>query len=270
MAAAAAAAAAHGRAQHGRLQLPPGARRRAGPAAGRGGPARRDPARPGAATCRTGSSTRSSRWCGGCSGTRPGSGALGDIGAHIIDPPQFITGQRIDRRLGAHRDVRQGASAAGASSGLAPRAVATGTGRSRSTTRRCSSAGFTAAALGLVRGHPVRHRAQERAADRGQRLARQPRLRLRVDERAVVLRRRPSRPTTPGSGASCHRARPPVRRRLVAAGPRPRLRAHLHPRGRATSGGDRRRARDPTPSFADGLQVQRVLAAVEAQRRPTA
>ena len=31
--------------------------------------------------------------------------------------------------------------------------------------------------------------------------------------------------------------------------------------------GDRRRRSDPTPSFADGLQVQRVLAAVEAQRR---
>ena len=64
-----------------------------------------------------------------------------------------------------------------------------------------------------------------------------------------------------------HRARAPVRRRLVAARPRARLRARLHPPGRRPGHRDRRAATDPAPSFADGLQVQRVLAAVEAQRR---
>ena len=51
--------------------------------------------RSGRCTCRTGSSTRSSRWSGGCEKEQAGSGALGDIGAHIIDLAQFITGQRI-------------------------------------------------------------------------------------------------------------------------------------------------------------------------------
>ena len=44
---------------------------------------------------------------------KAGSGALGDIGAHIVDLTQFVTGQRITGRERADRDVRQGAAAAG-------------------------------------------------------------------------------------------------------------------------------------------------------------
>ena len=43
---------------------------------------------------------------------KAGSGALGDIGAHIIDLTQYITGERISGRHGNARDVRQGAAAA--------------------------------------------------------------------------------------------------------------------------------------------------------------
>ena len=46
-------------------------------------------------TCRTGSSTRSSRWSGGCRRSKAGSGALGDIGAHIVDMAQFVTGDLL-------------------------------------------------------------------------------------------------------------------------------------------------------------------------------
>ena len=42
-----------------------------------------------------------------------GSGALGDIGAHAIDLTQYITGQKVTTRLGHHRDHRHGAAAAG-------------------------------------------------------------------------------------------------------------------------------------------------------------
>ena len=70
---------------------------------------------------------------------KAGSGALGDIGAHIIDLAQYITGERSPGQR-ADRDVRQGAPAA-----RRARAGLSGTGgqprwaRSPSTTRRCSS-----------------------------------------------------------------------------------------------------------------------------------
>ena len=71
----------------------------------------------------------------------------------------------------------------------------------------------------------------------------------------------PGLPHRPG-----HRADPPLRRRLVAARAHPRLRARLHPPGRdfveAIADGEAAH-----PSFADALGVQRVLAAVGAERR---
>ena len=44
---------------------------------------------------------------------KAGSGALGDIGAHIIDLAQFVAGSAISGRQRADRDVRPGAPAAG-------------------------------------------------------------------------------------------------------------------------------------------------------------
>ena len=54
---------------------------------------------------------------------------------------------------------------------------------------------------------------------------------------------------------------------LVAAGPRPRLRARASPTRSSTCVTAIAAGRRPAPSFADGLQVQRVLAAVERPRR---
>ena len=77
-----------------------------------------------------------------------GSGALGDIGAHIIDLTQFVTGQRSDRGQRADRDVHQAAAAA---VGQRPGCRASGgTGRSATspwTTPRCSSARLDGGAL---------------------------------------------------------------------------------------------------------------------------
>ena len=149
---------------------------------------------------------------------KAGSGALGDIGAHIVDLAQFVTGQTLTgvsaltETFVKERPLLRRRPAALAAAGVGERAPA----RSRSTTPRCSSARFTGGALAVVRGHPVRHRAQERHPDRGQRLDGQPRLRLRGHERAAVLRRHrapaatagfrrilspsPSTPTSPPGG----------------------------------------------------------------------
>ena len=50
---------------------------------------------------------------------------------------------------------------------------------------------------------------------------------------------------------------------LVAARPRPRLRARASPTRRSTSSTAIAEGTDPRPSFSDGLQVQRILSAVE-------
>ncbi len=60
------------------------------------------------------------------------------------------------------------------------------------------------------------------------------------------------------------RARASVRLGLVADRPHARLRARLRAPGEGLRRGDRRRHASRRPSFADGVQVQRVLAAVEA------
>ena len=196
---------------------------------------------------------------------KAGSGALGDIGAHIVDMAQFVIGDRLTGVSALTETFVQGAAAGRGVERAGRHRRRRNAGRSPSTTRRCSSAG-SAGARWRVRGHPVRHRPQERAAARGQRQRGIAGVRLRVDERAVVLRRhRGPRdgglPPHPG-----HRADPPVRRGVVAAGARAGLRALVHPRGRGP-GHRPGRGPGPDPSFADGLQVQLVLDAVRAVRR---
>ncbi len=91
-----------------------------------------------------------------------------------------------------------------------------------------------------------------------------PRLRLRGHELPAFLRRRSDADRDPRGfrRIMVTEARPPLHRQLVADRPRPRLRTRLHPPGggplTAIGAGTQ-----PTPSFADALQVQRVLAAVE-------
>ena len=101
---------------------------------------------------------------------RAGSGALGDIGAHIVDMAQFVTGDRLAgvsaltetfirerplprRRRAGCRRVRDAPS----SGPVTVDDAALFLGR------------FAGGRGGDVRGHPVRHRPQERAAARDQR-----------------------------------------------------------------------------------------------------
>ena len=187
-----------------RVQLPPGARGHADAPVRRVRAARRRSGTSARCTCRTGSSTRSSRWCGGSRRDKAGSGALGDIGAHIIDLTQYVTGQRITGVSGADRDVRQDAAAAG----RGERAVRLGRRR-----RRADRDGHRRRRRGVhrparrrrarhVRGEPVRDRPQERAPRRDQRSSRLAGVRPGAAQRAGVLRRdrgpAPSR-ASPGS-----------------------------------------------------------------------
>ena len=228
-----------------------------------GRPARHRSATCGRSTSRTGSSTRRSRWCGGCRRTSAGSGALGDIGAHIIDLAQYVVGAADHRRHRSHRDLRPASARCPRRPRAWPRPVARAPVRSRSTTPRCSSRGSTRGRIGsfeATRFASGRKNAMrlEINGSRGQH-----RLRLRVDERAAVPR--PHRgcrdgrlPADPG-----HRAHPSVRSRpggrpvtAWATSTRSPTRWSTWSRPSATG-------RPPAPSFADGLQVQRVLAAVE-------
>ena len=134
--------------------------------------------------------------------------------------------------------------------GLADRGRRSGAGHGR---RR----GMGDADGGVRRGRQRRgvadgHRPQERADHRGLRQPRLALLRPRAAQRAAGELRAGAR----------DRARPPLRRCLVAAGPRARLGQHLHLAGGRLPDRDRHGAA-PEPSFADGLAVQRVLAAIE-------
>ena len=76
---------------------------------------------------------------------KAGSGALGDIGAHVVDLTQFITGQRLTGVSALLETFVTRAPAAGrrrARSAVSRRGR--GRGRSPSTTRRCSWAGSPA------------------------------------------------------------------------------------------------------------------------------
>ena len=173
---------------------------------------------------------------------KAGSGALGDIGAHIIDLTQFITGDRIAEVSGQletfvkERPARRRALRALRNGGHRARA---GHRRRRrglpGQVRRRRDRG--------LRGDPVRHRPEERDPDRDQRLTGQPRVRLRGHERPALLRRHRARRDRRLPADPRHRARPPLRRRLVAARPRARLRARVHPSGRRPGHRDRRRER---------------------------
>ena len=80
---------------------------------------------------------------------KAGSGALGDIGAHIVDLTQHITGQQDHRGVRAARDVRQGAADRRPTTPGSPARPAPSADRSPSTTPRSSSARFTGGGLGV-------------------------------------------------------------------------------------------------------------------------
>ena len=213
------------------LQLPAGARASRWPGgwwprggSGRSGTCARS-------TCRTGSSTRSSRWCGGCRRTRPGrarwatsartsstwrssSPATGSPGSSALTET-FVKERPLPAAAQRALRVRQ-------------RGARPGHRRRRGAVHRP----LRRRGAGQLRGHPVRHRTQERdpAGDQRQRAASLAFDFESMNELCVLRRRGGPRdgrlPPHPG-----HRADPPVRGRLVAAGPPARLRALVHPRG---------------------------------------
>ena len=135
--------------------------------------------------------------------------------------------------------------------------------RSPSTTPPPSSAAPTAARWPPSRppGSPPAARTRMRIEVNGSRG--QPGVRLRVDERAARLRRdgaghRGRLPPDPR-----HRARPPLRRRPGGRPGHGLGYEHTFVHEIADFVRDVAEGRDPSPSFADGLAVQRVLDAVE-------
>ncbi len=211
---------------------------------------------------RTGSWTRRHRCPGGWIRAKAGSGALGDIGAHIVDLAQHITGDAITRvsgRLQTFVDERPLPC-------RARRPCRNGRLRARSRhrgRRRGVPRGVPRRGTGCLRGHPVRQRPQERDSHRDQRVDRQPRLRLRGHEPPPLLRRQRAcrhcrLPPDHGDRADSH----PY---VGAWWPPGHLLGYEHGFTHQVVDLVRDIAAgiDPSPSFADGLQVQRVLAAVE-------
>ena len=174
-----------------------------------------------------------------------GSGALGDIGAHIIDMTQFVTGQTVDAVSGTIDTIVKERPLLGSGSGLSGNSRG-GLRRGHRRRRRALHRAPVERRARLVRGDPLRDGAQERPDDRG--LGRQGRARVRPrrpQQPAVLRPHRARRPAglheDPG-----HRGAASVRRRLVARRPHARLRARLQPPGRRPRDGDRRGHR-PAP-----------------------
>ena len=198
MAAAAERAAAVRRTRHGRLHLPPRARRSPWPAgwSPRAGSARSGTC--GRSTCRTGSPTPTPRCPGGCRRNGRLRRARRHRRAHRR--PDAVH----HRRTGSPRSsgqletfVKERPLASPTHSGLSGTGGA-GAGRGHRGRRRPLPRAVRRRRPRRLRGDPVRHRPQERDPDRDQRLARQPRLRLRGHERPRVLRRRRARRRPPG------------------------------------------------------------------------
>ena len=131
---------------------------------------------------------------------KAGSGALGDIGAHIVD--LAAVRHRRDRSPGSpgctETFVKERPLPA-ASSGLSGVRRRRDRARSPSTTPRCSSARFDrrrARRRSRPPGSPPAARTRMRLEINGSR--RQPRVRLRGDERAAVLRPHRGPPRRPG------------------------------------------------------------------------
>ena len=107
------------------VQLPPLPGRRPGPSSwSRTGKLGDDPPRPGRSICRTGPTSRC-RWSGGSERRLAGSGAHGDLNAHIIDMTRFVTGEEITEIAGAiaetfikERKLMAGAAAGGIAAGV--------------------------------------------------------------------------------------------------------------------------------------------------------
>ena len=171
-----------------------------------------------------------------------GSGAIGDLGAHVIDLARYLVGE-IATGLGARQDVHPG-----------PPGRRRARGRGRVRARRGRHA----------RGDAARARAPERVPVGDQRLEGLARVRHGAPERAPGLpgRRRPGARLQDGARL---RGRPSVLELLVAAGAHHRLGRDLRPRDPPPA---RARSRDDTDvaphgaTFEDGYRAAEVCDAI--------
>ena len=121
---------------------------------------------------------------------KAGSGALGDIGAHIIDAVEFVTGQRLTGVAGLtetfvkQRPIAAEGGPAGPSSGAA---AGTGYGPVTVDDAAVFFGRLESGALAAFEASRFAFGRQERHAIRDQRHARQSRVRLREHERAGAL-----------------------------------------------------------------------------------
>ena len=165
-----------------------------------------------------------------------GSGALGDLGAHIIDLAQYLTGELIAGVSRGHRHLRRPSAPLPGSARAGPVTV----DDAAVFTARLGSgalAAFEATRFAAGRKNPLRI---ELNGDRGSLAFDLERLNELQFFDAHRRQRRGGLPPDPG-----HRAQPSLPFRLVAAGPRTRLGAHLHAPGPRPGDRHRRRAGSP-------------------------
>ena len=134
---------------------------------------------------------------------KAGSGALGDIGAHIIDLAQYVAGSAITGVSGLTETFIRERPLPEASSGLS----ASGETGSRMGPVTVDDAAlfmarFESGAIGSFEATRFASRPQERDPARDQRVGGEHRLRLRVDERAAPSTTTPRTPRRLASGAS--------------------------------------------------------------------
>ena len=194
----------------------------------------------GPSTCRTGSPSPDAPMTWRMQAERAGSGALGDLGAHIVDLARYLTGDEIT-----------GVSAISATF-MAERPYADGSGTGRVTvddavvfTARLASgalASFEATRYAAGRKIGLRIELNGTAGSLAFDLERLNGLssslcRAGADAAGAATPARPGRvPPRPGHGGG-----PPVPGRLVAARAHARLGAHVHAPGRRPADGDRGR-----------------------------
>ena len=213
-------------------------------AAGRRGPDRRDPPRARAVPPGLDRRPARRRCRGGCDKDKAGSGALGDIGAHIIDLTQYITGDRITEVTGRLETFVKERPLAAAST---PGCSRHGRRPERGPVTVDDAASFLATFAGGAMGvfEATRFATGRKNAIRIEVNGSLGSLAFDFEDMNVlrVLRRHRGRRDRRLPPDPRHRARAPLRRRLVAARPRARLRARLHPPGRRPGHRDRRRHR---------------------------
>ena len=231
-----------------------------------GGPARRDPPRAGAVPAGLARRPRVAADLAAARRNAPGSGALGDIGAHIIDLTQFVTGERITGVSATTETFVTRAAAAPARRTGSP-APAGDRARPGHRRRRRALPGAARAAARSATFEATRFATGRKNA-----------LRIEVNgSRGSLAFDFEDMNVLQFYDATAPAATAGFRRILVTEPEHPYVDAwwpagHVlgYEHGFTHQAVDLvdaiARGADPAPSFADGLHVQRVLAAVEAAR----